>query len=331
MSTPFDMEENYSESSPLAELSPTAPRDYFRLLWWLFVTPEKLRAYRETFGEQAALPVGSRLTVTLALLPLLIPALALGLGLAPRVATAWPPVAYLGIAGVLAALWALYMARLDHLNRRMVARLQYNPHLVNTTSIDIIRQESAWTALALGATLTFFIYGLARGVILFELPRSVEGDVGLLHAAWSGVVAVGRWGLLFYATLGMAVAGVANGVGESLAKLWAGTIVMKDRDSRPVEKPTFFGPAVNVIAGEVVGLLFAWMLAFIIMLWPYSGGARAEWLVTLIFVLLVFAPTVWIYWALRSAFNAGKPAAWGLVLLTMAYLYIIFYSLSGLL
>jgi len=39
----------------LKKLSPLNPLDYLRLIWWLLVMPQYLKAYRETFGDEKRL------------------------------------------------------------------------------------------------------------------------------------------------------------------------------------------------------------------------------------------------------------------------------------
>lgn len=89
------------------QLLPRNPLDHARLLWWILVTPQQLKAYRETFGPQDERRVGKWLASTLIWLPLAIPALALGLDILPRGADAFPAGFYLGCLLGLILAWAL--------------------------------------------------------------------------------------------------------------------------------------------------------------------------------------------------------------------------------
>ncbi len=88
-------------------LSPWNPLDHLRLFWWVLVTPQQLKAYRETFGEEDERKVGKWLASTLTWLPLFIPTLALGLGTLPRMGYVPSPTAYLWSSLGLALAWVL--------------------------------------------------------------------------------------------------------------------------------------------------------------------------------------------------------------------------------
>jgi hypothetical protein len=77
------------------------------LLWWVLVTPQQLKAYRRTFGEKDERRVGRWLASTLIWLPLGIPTLALGLGILPRGADAFPAGFYQGCLMGLILVWSL--------------------------------------------------------------------------------------------------------------------------------------------------------------------------------------------------------------------------------
>ncbi len=54
------------------QLSPWNPLDHLRLLWWVLVTPQRLLAYREVFGENAERSVSKWLISAIACLPLIL-------------------------------------------------------------------------------------------------------------------------------------------------------------------------------------------------------------------------------------------------------------------
>ncbi len=89
-------------------LSVWNPLDYFRLLWWILITPDKLLTHRDAFGRFAEHSIGNRLAFTLAGLPLLTPVLGLGLDLMPRTTNVWDAFPYLWIAAGIGSLWGLY-------------------------------------------------------------------------------------------------------------------------------------------------------------------------------------------------------------------------------
>lgn len=96
-----------SQRTRLRRLSPRDPRDHLRLLWWVLVTPQQLKAYRQSFGEKDERRVGRWLASTLIWLPLGIPTLALGLNILPRGADAFPTGFYLGCLMGLMLAWSL--------------------------------------------------------------------------------------------------------------------------------------------------------------------------------------------------------------------------------
>jgi len=92
---------------PPRQLSPHNPLDHARLLWWMLVTPQQLKAYREIFGARDARRAGKWLASTLIWLPLATPTLALGLNILPQEASAFPDGFYLGCLLGLILAWRL--------------------------------------------------------------------------------------------------------------------------------------------------------------------------------------------------------------------------------
>ena len=91
----------------LGRLSPRNPLDHLRLLWWALAAPQRLRAYREAWGEEDERRTGKWLASTLIWLPLFIPTLALALGALPPTETAYPPTTYPLLAAGLVVAWSL--------------------------------------------------------------------------------------------------------------------------------------------------------------------------------------------------------------------------------
>jgi hypothetical protein len=63
---------NSQDSGTPHPLSPWNPLDHLRLLWWVLVTPQQLRAYRKAYGEDAERTMTIWLFSMLVLLPFLI-------------------------------------------------------------------------------------------------------------------------------------------------------------------------------------------------------------------------------------------------------------------
>jgi len=91
----------------LKQLSAFNPIDYFRLLWWILVIPQRLQTYRQTFGDGDEMRVGNWLVSTLTWWPLLIPTLALGLEQWPNSNQAWISEGYLLLSALLGISWLL--------------------------------------------------------------------------------------------------------------------------------------------------------------------------------------------------------------------------------
>jgi len=82
------VKKNEAKRRLLLRLSPLNPLDYLRLLWWVLVMPQNLKAYREIFSEWDDEYINKWLISTLVWLPLLIATLALGLEMLPLPLTA---------------------------------------------------------------------------------------------------------------------------------------------------------------------------------------------------------------------------------------------------
>lgn len=81
--------------------------DWWRLLWWLCLSPWRLQIHREVFGIDRETYVSSWLVSTLIWLPLFLPSLALGLGWLPHTVTVFTPQGYLLAAAVVGVAWLL--------------------------------------------------------------------------------------------------------------------------------------------------------------------------------------------------------------------------------
>jgi hypothetical protein len=127
---------NSQDSGAPRPLSPWNPLDHLRLLWWVLVTPQQLKAYRKAYGENAERRVGSWLTSTFAWLPLFILALALGLG---TTASSRPPsTAFLVLSLVLVPIWTLtgWFGKENSLAVCRRSRSPWNRHGLGTSSFS---------------------------------------------------------------------------------------------------------------------------------------------------------------------------------------------------
>jgi hypothetical protein len=134
-------------------LSPWNPVDYLRLLWWSIRTPQRLQDYRQCFGADSLNRVGKWLVSILVWFPLLIPTLALGLGIFAQSDDAWPPDTYLWLSAglVLAGLFTGWLGDTDRI-------------LVTLTllSLSIVGSVGAANAVAVGLVVDQ-LYGLVIG------------------------------------------------------------------------------------------------------------------------------------------------------------------------
>lgn len=149
-------------------LSPGDPLDHLRLLWWMLITPHRLKVYRDRFGEEDERRMGRWLASTLIWMPLVIPTLALGLGFLPRGAGAFPTGFYLGGLFGLALAWTLtgWLGNID------LAESEVSIASLGTTGVAM-----------LGVVLAV-VFGVAVGV-----PMGVA-DALAKHTAFAVMVCV---------------------------------------------------------------------------------------------------------------------------------------------
>ena len=102
-----------SQTRQSAKVTPPKPLshlnllDYLRLFWWVLVMPQRLHAYRKTYGIDDEKQIGNWLVSTLIWFPLLIPSLALGLKQLPYSDHAWLPETYWLLSILLIGAWVL--------------------------------------------------------------------------------------------------------------------------------------------------------------------------------------------------------------------------------
>jgi tetratricopeptide (TPR) repeat protein len=178
-------------------LSPWKPLDHLRLLWWVLITPQQLKTYRETFGERDEHRVGSWLVSTLTWLPLLIPTLALELGTLPGTSVASPSAYLYSCLGLLLA-WAL---------TGMLGK-STKPWVGVVAGITAVGVAGVVAGVAAEGVAFGVAFDVAGGVFGMALGAAVGAAVGVAVGV-AGVVAGG-------VALGAAV-GVALGVGFGAA------------------------------------------------------------------------------------------------------------------
>jgi hypothetical protein len=82
---PEGQPESVSQLSKMSRLKTWHPIDQGRLLWWLFLAPQQLKAYRQQYGIKAEQSVGKWLSSTLTWLPLFLLVMGLRLQTLPSV------------------------------------------------------------------------------------------------------------------------------------------------------------------------------------------------------------------------------------------------------
>jgi hypothetical protein len=184
------------DSPPPRPLSPWNPLDHLRLLWWVLVTPQQLKAYRAAFGENAERRVGKWLASTLAWLPLFVLTLAMGLGTLPGAETgrlrtadlwtsvglvlAWMLTGRLGKdSGCLAGLMLLITAMLSTMFAVSARVLAFDTAVVDVVAFNAVGGIKVVLAMGL-------LFGLAA-VAAIIIVAVVVGDA----AHYMAIVAAG--------------------------------------------------------------------------------------------------------------------------------------------
>jgi tetratricopeptide (TPR) repeat protein len=155
-----------------SSLSPWNPLDHLRLLCWMMVVPQRLKAYRKIFSKKDESRVGKWLVNTLTWLPFLVPTLALGLGTLPRAEEALSSTAYLGISLGLVLLWGLIGWLEERAN-------EYAAHVLKSRM-----------AVPLGSVLSFLVGGVVGGVAFSVAVGLPVGGAGIVAFAVAGSVAL---------------------------------------------------------------------------------------------------------------------------------------------
>ncbi len=185
------------ERSKQKQLSPWNPLDWFRLLWWLLVTPVRFHEYKEQFGEKALHRSGAYLASTLAWLPLFWPALGLGLErlpLAQDISLTSREYLFLSLFA-LPGLWLL-TGILDIASEKMTGTTAFLAAVV------------AFVVASVGSMLVFVAINMADVVMLNNMAVVVAGSIAFVVAVVLGAMASGG------AAIGVA-GSMYNGILES--------------------------------------------------------------------------------------------------------------------
>ncbi len=204
-------------------LSARNPLDNLRLLWWVLVTPQRLRAYRLVFGEREVRVVGSWLFSTLIWLPFFVLTLALGLRLLPCMGDAFlPRTPFLVLTlWVILICWALlgYRFRMYNLlDLKSIVERTVARHLESIVERIVARGFSETPASSIMAWVLGFAALLSAGVILWIAILILILFLATMSGTFISIVASDILGSLalavaFYVALGVA-SGAAFGMGD---------------------------------------------------------------------------------------------------------------------
>jgi hypothetical protein len=125
------MTEHRLQDTAPRRLNPWNPLDHLRLLWWVLVTPKRLVAYREAYGENDEQKVSRWLVVTFVCFPALVVTLAYVFG-TPHTITFLSLVVYWWVLSGASVGWALIAG-----NRRNSSRLALYPKNCTSRYCDI--------------------------------------------------------------------------------------------------------------------------------------------------------------------------------------------------
>jgi hypothetical protein len=208
----------------MSPLSPWNPLDHARLLWWVLVAPQQLKAYRDGFGAGDEWRVGRWLVSALIWWPLFIPTLALAFDVMPRGVDAFSAGFYRGGLLSLLLAWAVtgWLGNVD------IAERGAGVAGIGTRGVLALGMALAWICgVAVGVPIGI-ADALARDQA-FAVTASIciaEGVAFVVaHAAASGVDRGILGNLVGFAAFG--VAGfVAIGAGKGLADFVLNLVVV---------------------------------------------------------------------------------------------------------
>ncbi len=165
----------------MQRLNPWNPLDHLRLLGWVFLHPEIINTYQESYGKQSLQRTGSWLVSTLTWFPVMIPVLGYGLATIP-VGASRSGLYLAGFYGVLWLLTGLLGAR-----------------------------TSEPVGFAAGITLFFFMLGISFAVTAGASPGILTSTALIISGLIVRSVAVLVAGYLAAHVCGGVVLGVAAG------------------------------------------------------------------------------------------------------------------------
>ena len=234
--------------STVRQLAPWNPLDHLRVLWWLFVTPGSLEAYR---SEGQIESIGRWLAAALICLPILIPCLALGVGALQPVGNAPSAPIYLLLSGVLILAGGLT----GWLNGREMDSASDLAFILAFVATFI-----AAVGVATGVALT--VVFVVAYILVLGIAVGVSSGVTGVAAAWAtfGIAFSASFGVALVVAVDVTLNGaflLAVSVALVLAFIVSGIIAYLSESSEPAEvlAQTFAVTFVLVfiVAGAITG------------------------------------------------------------------------------
>jgi hypothetical protein len=207
------------------QLSPWNPLDHLRLLWWILIKPQRLKAYRKIFGKNDEKRVGKWLLSTLTWFPLLVLTLALGLEFLPPFEKASPLDTYLWDSALLVGCWLLtgWLGDIDEYWVAIVAFVVAGV-VAGVVAFDVAGVMAVGVPFGVTGVVAFDVAFIVAffvvGNVAFGVTFGVVVFVGLFmfFVMFSGAFSA-MFGLGFLVGVGVAllvVAGAAEAVEKSL-------------------------------------------------------------------------------------------------------------------
>jgi hypothetical protein len=161
------MQEESKKTFKLKQLSPWNPFDHLRLVWWVLAAPQRLVAYRKTFGEHAERSVSAWLIGTVVVLPPFLPTLAIGLEHLPSPSENLSSSLYLYGSAVFILSWILVGWLGKRVNRSTPSALSaISGYYTTKLVVSVIVSRLAGSIVGLGMAIVAMAvdYILAKGI-----------------------------------------------------------------------------------------------------------------------------------------------------------------------
>ena len=179
-------------SKPFKQLYFWNPFDYLRLLWWIFVMPQRFKNYQEAFAEKEKEQMITWLINTLIWLPLLLPSLILGFKQA-FIINAWQLESYL-ILSVLIGLWLItgWLANIYKDWIVIVALTMLVAMVIGfATILGIALDHRSIKILMLFSGIEGLVFGLVFAITILPIKRWKNSVIASIATSfYGGMVAV---------------------------------------------------------------------------------------------------------------------------------------------